>query len=246
MPGHQSLITQLNQLDGRGYKAYSSLRGSHSFPDFTLFVDHVQGDPFAAPSRIRLRVPHELANLPQALASNATRRVALADWLARRVHKVIGAKDAPTRAETSDATPHRHKSSRGRASGKSGSISIDAGGQEVLERTAVKITPEWVEARMEIGLPAAGRRILADQAIDLLTRRLPHIVKVGILWIPPMRKKPRPLSNASKIRNRSEVNSSQKAWSPSCPMKPDFLDELGPVTRPCLKSRSYLSVRPTP
>ena len=85
MPDHLDLAKELQRLDGRGYKAYSSLRGAHSFPSFTLFVDHVQGDPFAAPSRIRLRVPREIANQPEALMSNSIREIAFADWLARRV-----------------------------------------------------------------------------------------------------------------------------------------------------------------
>ncbi|MEE3328759.1 MAG: ABC-ATPase domain-containing protein [Myxococcota bacterium] len=179
------LTRELKRLDGRGYKAYSDLRGSHAFPAFTLFIDHIQGDPFAAPSRIRLRVPQEVAHQPEALTSNPTRRIAFADWLARRIRKAIGTKSV-SRANDSSRPGRRGDrfSRRGGGSGKSGIVAIDAGGQEVLERTAIKITPDWVEARMEIGLPAAGRRILAQEAIELLTQRLPDIVERAIIWNP--------------------------------------------------------------
>ena len=39
-----TLVDFLNEIDGQGYKAYKGLRGTWSFPDFTLHVDHVQGD----------------------------------------------------------------------------------------------------------------------------------------------------------------------------------------------------------
>jgi predicted ABC-class ATPase len=75
---------------------------------------------------------------------------------------------------------------RGRAegggSGKSGLVAIDAGGQEVLERSAILITDEFVEARIEVGLPAAGRRVRGRQADSLLCETLPEIVRRGLLF----------------------------------------------------------------
>ena len=182
------LDRELQRLDGRGYKAYSDLRGAHSFPAFTLFIDHVQGDPFAAPSRIRLRVAKEIARHPEALQSNPIRQRAFGDWLARRIRRVIQDISSPGASAARPAKRQRDRfsgrSGSGSGSGKSGIIAIDAGGQEVLERTAVKITTEWVEARIEIGLPAAGRRILGREATKLLVQKLPAIVETGIIWNP--------------------------------------------------------------
>ena len=125
----------------------------------------MQGDPFAAPSLVRARFPQERASLPQELFAGPVRRTALADFLARRIAASI------------------HRRARGRrGSGKSGLISIDAGGQEVLERTAVAIDPQWVEARLQVGLPAAGRRVLGDEAEALLCDELPRIAEEGLLW----------------------------------------------------------------
>lgn len=158
-----ALVRTLRRIDGRGYKAYKDLAGNYSFPDFTLAVDHVQGDPFSAPSKMRLRVPQTVACVPEALFETRVRRIALRDFLARAVREAI---------------PPRPR----RGTGKSGLVSIDAGGQEVLERTALVVTSEWVEARIEVGLPAEGRTILGAEAESILTRDLPAIVERALLW----------------------------------------------------------------
>ena len=64
----------LGHIDGRGYKAYRDIRGDFAFDVFTIHVDHVQGDPYAAPSKLRLRVPQTRAALPGELFDNPPRR----------------------------------------------------------------------------------------------------------------------------------------------------------------------------
>jgi len=66
-------------------------------------------------------------------------------------------------------------------SGKSGLITIDAGGAEVLERTSVVFEETFIEARIELGLPANGRRVLGRAASELLIDVLPRIVASA--WI---------------------------------------------------------------
>jgi predicted ABC-class ATPase len=155
----------LQRIDGRGYKAYEELEGAYRFPEWELFIDHVQPDPFAPPSRMRVRIPQSVAQLPEELYGDRIRRIALQDYLARRAH---------TAAETL-ARGHR-------GSGRSGAIFVDAGGQEVLERTSVRITPEWVELRLQMGLPAAGRTVLGRQAYEMLCQELPAIVRTSLFW----------------------------------------------------------------
>ncbi|HXV59799.1 MAG TPA: ABC-ATPase domain-containing protein, partial [Vicinamibacteria bacterium] len=104
----------------------------------------------------RLRVPGQI---PQKLIASSVRRIALQDFLARNVRRAI--------------PPQR----RGRRPGTRGFIAIDAGGQEVLERTAVVVTNDFVEARIEVGLPAAGRTILGGQAERILLEELPEIAE---------------------------------------------------------------------
>ncbi|MEX0742626.1 MAG: ABC-ATPase domain-containing protein, partial [Phycisphaeraceae bacterium] len=58
------LLTTLRRIDGRGYGAYKDIAGSYEMePGVMLYVDHVQGDPFAAPSKVRLRVDQQTAAL---------------------------------------------------------------------------------------------------------------------------------------------------------------------------------------
>ncbi len=155
----------LARIDGRGYKAYKDIEGVYRFPELTLSIDHVQGDPFAAPSKVRIRVAMDIAALPVELYANRIRRIALADYIARQVGQAI-------RAITSGR----------RGTGNSGAVEIDAGGQEVLERTAIKITPDWVEARLFVGLPAIGRRIRGQAAEEILCRELPAIAARALRW----------------------------------------------------------------
>lgn len=128
----------------------------------TVFVDRVARDPFAPPSRLRVRVGGAVAGFPECLFANRDRRIALADFLARQFRRAIPRSGSPA------------------GSGHSGQIRIDSGSQEVLERAAVRVAGdhsglEFVEARVEVGLPAAGRRILGRRAGDLLAVELPRI-----------------------------------------------------------------------
>ncbi len=155
----------LAQIDGRGYKAYKDIEGGYEFPRSALYIDHVQGDPFAAPSKVRVRVSRVIAQLPTHLFENSTRCLALEDFLARTVQAAI------------------EKEAKGRrGTGHSGSMTIDGGGQEVLERTAIVLGSEWVEARLSVGLPAAGRRLLGAQAEAMLCREVPRIAEAGLVW----------------------------------------------------------------
>ena len=165
MASEQDLRRILGRIDGRGYRAYGDIRGGFDFGPARLFVDHVQGDPFAAPSKLRVRISQREAKLPTDLFATPVRRRALADHLARRVRGAI-----------------EERSPAHRGSGKSGLIFIDAGGQQVLERTAVRLQTDWVEMRVEVGLPAAGRRVRGREAIQILCDELPEIATRSLTW----------------------------------------------------------------
>jgi predicted ABC-class ATPase len=149
----------LARIDGRGYNAYRDLKGAWRLGDLELHVDHVQGDPFAAPSRMRLRVPMARARFASALFAGRVSRIALQDFLARAVRLAI------------------ESTKRVGGSGRSGLVAIDAGAQEVLERTATLVEDEAVEARLAVGLPAAGRRVLGRGAAELLAVTLPALAE---------------------------------------------------------------------
>ena len=60
----QELEDFLFSIDGRQYPFYKDIKGSYAFPFFDLHVDYVQGDPFAAPSKIRVLLLWCLLSLP--------------------------------------------------------------------------------------------------------------------------------------------------------------------------------------
>ncbi len=155
----------LQRIDGRGYKAYKDLEGDFDFGDFTLSIDHVQGDPFASPSRLSVFLPDSVAQFPGQFTAPRRRRVAVGDFLSRAFHAAV----------------KRHCKRR-RGTGRSGEIYIDSGGQEVLERSSVLFGSDGVEARFYAGLPAAGRRVLGRQAEEMLCGEIPKIVSDSLMF----------------------------------------------------------------
>ena len=85
----KNLRKKLLALDGKGYKAYKDITGQYSYPDFELSIDHVQGDPFATPSRISVRINTDHAGFPDSLWQNNSRRIALEDYLGRAIKLAI-------------------------------------------------------------------------------------------------------------------------------------------------------------
>ena len=160
---HNDLANQLQRLDGRPYPAYKDLRGRYDFGTFSLSFTRIQGDPFAAPSRLAVAIDHRHSQLPNSLFANPSRRTGTENALAI-------AFDAACRSSRSYA-----------GSGKSGLIAIDAPGQEMLPRTCVQIGESQTTVRFALGLPADGRRILGRAAAALLLDTIPHLVETALL-----------------------------------------------------------------
>jgi len=165
MMGEEDLRSTLSRIDGRGYRVYKDIQGRYRFDPHTLIIDHVQGDPFAAPSRVRAIVPQSAACFPADTFSGRSRNMALRDFLARRF---------------SDSARSISKGCRG--TGRSGTITIDRPGQEILERTSILVDGDQVEARFVMGLPAYGRRVAGTQAISMFFDELPQIVRSSLLF----------------------------------------------------------------
>ena len=158
MSDHLKLDSLLRRLDGKNYKAYRDIKGSYDFPNFTLIIEHVQGDPFASASKVIVKIPQLIANFPPQFYNSPCREIALRDYLTRQFDKWA------------------KKISLDRGTGKSGLISIAHVGQEVLQRNSVLIDEQFVEVRFLVGLPARGRSILGYQAVAILCEDIPEIV----------------------------------------------------------------------
>lgn len=62
---------------------------SYTFDNFVIFIDYVQGDPYARPSKIRIVFNPFTFPYPKEYFNVQIRRVALADFLARKTALII-------------------------------------------------------------------------------------------------------------------------------------------------------------
>lgn len=151
----ERLHSKLYSLDGRNYKGYKDIQGwTVEFDRFSLSVDHVQGDPYAAPSRLRAFVPLNTSGVTAEALKNKARSTATRDFLARSFRKAAQAER---------------------------DFSIDSGLQTVLERTACLLNEDTIEIRFRLDLPGRGRQIMGRRAANLLCRVLPEIVDQALI-----------------------------------------------------------------
>ncbi len=156
------LLTGINR---KSYPAYKSLRGSYQFPGYCLEIAHVQGDPFAAPSKLCIYVNKGQAGFPEEYYNTDYKNTALCDHIIRLFGKAV-----------------QKYTFQAEGSGKSGLISISRCGQEVLKRTAAEIEDGNILVRFEAGFPAYGRTINSDGLRKILFDYLPQIVKSSLCY----------------------------------------------------------------
>lgn len=158
----QRLRSALQAIDHKSYPAYKGLRGSYQFERYQLNIDHVQGDPFAAPSRVSVQISGRQAGFPEEYYLQKHRRIALEDHLLRLFYQEIS-----------------NLSFKAKGSGKSGLMAVSHPGQEVLERSACHIDDRRGEImlRFSVGFPANGRSINARELEKILFQYLPEAVE---------------------------------------------------------------------
>jgi predicted ABC-class ATPase len=155
----------LLSLDGKGYKAYKCLQGrSYEFSPFRMTFEHVQGDPFAFPSRIAIEIDLTDAGFDPSFYDSRLRRLGLEDYLLRELHRNI--------AKTPGSI---------RGSGKSGEIGVQTPSQKILKRSALLIRENRLRLLMFAGLPADGRRILGKECLRLFAEVLPPLWSNSLL-----------------------------------------------------------------
>lgn len=159
------LKNKLESIHRKSYPAYKSLRGSYTFGDFVLSIDHVQGDPFAAPSSLHVELPLKKAGFPEKYLEKRHTKTALEDLILRSFSKALD-----------------QYSFKAKGSGKSGLISTSRPGPEIMRRTAVEFNNIALLVRFEVGFPANGRTINAQGLEKILLEFLPQIVKTCLFY----------------------------------------------------------------
>ncbi|ENM5778306.1 ABC-ATPase domain-containing protein [Vibrio mimicus] len=148
------LIATLKKLEKQNYRAYQQIKGQYDFGDFTLFIDHIQSDPYASASRLRATRAWSLTGL---------------DWLREKSPAYqMAARDFIARAFAEFAK-------------QDNSLSIAISGQTVLDSTSVLFNEDGIELRFRMSMPAEGRDILAKKALNILTFHLPKYIRRATL-----------------------------------------------------------------
>ena len=160
------LKAELLKINRKPYPAYKGLKGEYKFDKYLLSIDHVQGDPFASPSRLHVFLSGKQTGIPKDYCDNVDKRTAFADYCLRNFGKSVS-----------------KYSFQAKGSGKSGLISVSQCGQQVLERTSCRIGADGsLLLRMEIGFPANGRTINSNELIKILYDYLPAAVEKSLVF----------------------------------------------------------------
>lgn len=165
MKSKQDLFDLLNRINQKSYSAYKTLKGGYDFGNYKLFLDHIQGDPFAAPSRVRLEIPAKTAGFPEEFYAQDATKTALCDHLLRLFGKEI-----------------QKISYRAKGSGKSGMITVSHTGQQILKRTACTMNAGALTIRFNIGFPANGRTICASELQKIFDLDLPPCIEKSFYY----------------------------------------------------------------
>ncbi len=158
-----TLFQTLQSLDGQKYGAYKRLAGTYAYDNFQLAIDHIQADPYAPPSKVRIIINKITTGIPEDLIDTKLKRIAVSDFLTRNIYSKI------------------HKLTQ-RQRNYHANIMIDSCGPEILERSAVTITDNNIEVCLEIGLPATGRKILGKTATHIFNTQVPQIVEQALSY----------------------------------------------------------------
>ena len=165
MKTDRQLLELLRSMDHKSYPAYKALKGSYRFQGFELRIDHVQGDPFAAPSHVSLILEYKSCGFPEEFRKDSLSRKTLADYLNRQFEKTV-----------------QRYTFRAKGSGKSGLIAVSRCSQEILDRTALEVTGKEIIVRFHVGFPANGRTINARELEKIFFDFLPKAAEEAFYY----------------------------------------------------------------
>ncbi len=148
----KELLALLHGIDGSSYGAYKRAVGEWDFGSFKVMLDRIQSDPYAPPSAARVVADPLKMGLPPETLSTPEQQLATGDFLVRAFRRAIRSED------------------------RYSNVSIVGTGQEILDRSAAVVTPEKVELRIQIQLPARGRTVQGHKAATIFDVELPDAV----------------------------------------------------------------------
>ena len=155
----KALYQKIRSLQGKNYGLYKSLADkTWDFGDFVLEFLHVQGDPYAPASRVMIKSSLQMLGFPGEWGGSFERRLALSDYLYRRLSTLVHEKYP----------------------GKDAAVVFDSAGPEMLVRNALWVDNGELRACLQVRLPGDGRKIQAEDAAEILTMVLPDLVSAAL------------------------------------------------------------------
>lgn len=155
----KALYQKIRALNGKNYGLYKSLaEKSWDFGDFVLEFLHVQGDPFAPASRVLLKTNLQKLGYAPVWGSSFKRRLALSDFLLRRLSAVV-----------QEHFPE-----------KNATVAIENPGPEMLVRNSLWVDNGDLRVCLQVRLPGEGRKIESEAAAEILTMVLPDLVSASL------------------------------------------------------------------
>ena len=155
----KALYQKIRSLQGKNYGLYKSLADrTWDFGDFVLEFLHVQGDPYAPASRVIIKSNLQMLGFPSEWGSSFERRLALSDFLYRKLSALV----------------------REKYPDRDAAVVFDTAGPEMLVRNALWVDNGELRACLQVRLPGDGRKIQAEAAAEILTMVLPDLVSAAL------------------------------------------------------------------
>lgn len=154
----------LRTLDGQAPSAYEQLAGDFDFSRYVLHSLRMISRRGEAPEALAvIHVPQLIAGFPAGLFSSPIRRIALEDFLARRLAVAID--------RLTSGSP-----------GGANRLRVARPGPLVVPRSSVIVAHDYVEARLTVRLPVREGRVDAERAGTLFFEDLPAVVNASLIY----------------------------------------------------------------
>lgn len=165
MKDKQEFYELLGELDGRDFSEYNRIIGDYDFSRYVLKVTRVPTDASEPGTLFLLRVPSHVAGFPAHLHQTPIRRTALEDLLVRKMSAAIEASSA----YDEDGVSRKR-------------LFLPKPGPQILPRSALLITEDYVEARVHVNLPVRRGRIHGEEARHVFFETLPAVVNASLIY----------------------------------------------------------------
>ena len=183
----RKLRLYLRDLDGKPFGQLRKLSGTHPDRDLSLSLDHIQGDPYAPASRLRLEL-HPSFHPNMFTPSDPFERLALEDLFLREFSARLPAESLPA------------------GDGPGGRVRTVRPDETIRPRSACACGRS-LTLRFSFSFPAQGRRILSEPAAAVLADRVPALALEIAGGLPP--EKVREL--AEHLRKRDRIRQAMDA-----------------------------------